>query len=474
MDKHQKLIKNTAIIAIGNICTKFISFFLLPLYTSLLTTQEYGTVDLISVFVTLLTGILTLQFELGVFRYLIEARQDKKMQRSYISTTIVAISGIAIIYMVLAFVAMLFIHNEYKYYVIINVVVNLYMAVFLQIARGLGKNLIYTIGSFISACTNIILNVVLIAVMHWNVDGMLLAGVISQLFTVIFVGMKCGLSEYLSYYFFDKTALKKLLSYSLPLIPNTLCWWLINASDRIIINIFLNVGMNGIYSVAQKFPTLFGNISNIFILSWTESAAENIDDPDRNRYFNQIMEKSINVFSSIALGIIGIMPFIFSFFVNGEFKEAYYQIPILLVAALFHTIGSLYGALYTAFKNTKSMAKTTIYSGIINVVVNVLLISYIGLYASSVSALVAYLVVIFLRHYELKKEVSLCYRGKFILQQIIMFCIAIFSYYYNNTAVSATVLLLIIIYSIYNNFELIRKLFLFALRNMNGFKLNRS
>jgi len=54
-DKYKYLGKNTLIFAISSFGTKFMSFFLVPLYTNLLTTEEYGTVDLITVSYTHLT-----------------------------------------------------------------------------------------------------------------------------------------------------------------------------------------------------------------------------------------------------------------------------------------------------------------------------------------------------------------------------------------------------------------------------------
>ena len=47
MDEQRRLIKNTGIIALGNMSTKLVSFFLLPLYTSILSTAEYGTIDIL-------------------------------------------------------------------------------------------------------------------------------------------------------------------------------------------------------------------------------------------------------------------------------------------------------------------------------------------------------------------------------------------------------------------------------------------
>ena len=98
MSRESRLIKNTAIIAIGNICTKCISFFMLPLYTSILTTEEYGSVDLVSTYATLLIIILTLQMEQGVFRYLVESRGNIQKQKRYIFTSLIAVVSVCLIF----------------------------------------------------------------------------------------------------------------------------------------------------------------------------------------------------------------------------------------------------------------------------------------------------------------------------------------------------------------------------------------
>ena len=76
MSKEKQLMKNTAIITIGKVCTQMISFFLLPLYTAIFTTDEYGIVDLFNTIVACILPIVTLQIEQGLFRFLIDTRDD--------------------------------------------------------------------------------------------------------------------------------------------------------------------------------------------------------------------------------------------------------------------------------------------------------------------------------------------------------------------------------------------------------------
>ncbi len=145
MSKESKLIKNTAIIAIGNICTKCISFFMLPLYTAILTTLEYGKIDLIQTYSALLIIIMTLQFEQGVFRYLIEVREDKEKQKEYIITTLWSVIIVNIIFVIVANISLTIANYEYRIYLILMVVCGALNGVCIQIPRGLGNNVLYAL-----------------------------------------------------------------------------------------------------------------------------------------------------------------------------------------------------------------------------------------------------------------------------------------------------------------------------------------
>ena len=77
MNKGKELAKNTAIITIGKMSTQLISFLLLPLYTAVLSTEEYGIVDLVITYMQLLLPICTLQLEQAIFRFVLEKRDNE-------------------------------------------------------------------------------------------------------------------------------------------------------------------------------------------------------------------------------------------------------------------------------------------------------------------------------------------------------------------------------------------------------------
>ena len=86
MGRRAELAKNTAILTVGKICTQCISFFLLPLYTAILSTEEYGTFDLLVTYSTLLLPLVNWQLDQGLFRFMLDLRGNKKKEKSLFST----------------------------------------------------------------------------------------------------------------------------------------------------------------------------------------------------------------------------------------------------------------------------------------------------------------------------------------------------------------------------------------------------
>lgn len=458
MSKESKLMKNTAIIAIGNICTKCISFFMLPLYTSILSTEEYGTVDLISTYVSLIAAVLTLQFEQGVFRYLIESRQDAEKQKEYITITIFTVIISSVAFGVILTPILLALHYQYTYYLVIWVIAASINAIVLQLPRGLGNNTIYAFGSFLNGALHVLLNVLFIAVLRRGVNGMLFASIISLVVSITYVFLRLKLWNYIKIKKISKSSFKQLASYSLPLVPSNLCWWVVNASDRIIINKLLNTGYNGIYAAACKFPTVFNMVTNIFQLAWTESAAENINDTDRTHYYQSTLDKAIRFYSSSNLIIIAFISLAFPFLIKNDFDAAYFQIPILMTGALFHAVASLYGSIYFAFKETKKVSVTTFWAAVINIVINLVFVKVIGLYAASISTLLAYLTITVIRQFDIQKITKITISKKYLLQECLAYIIVFGCYYTRNIFFQVIAVVLLIPYSIYQNKSTLSKL----------------
>ncbi|MEG0229282.1 MAG: oligosaccharide flippase family protein, partial [Oscillospiraceae bacterium] len=404
INKGKELAKNTFIISLGKISTQLVSFLLLPLYTAVLTTEEYGVVDLVVTYVQLLLPIITCQLEQAIFRFVLDKRSDeagkKKVLSQIFTVAIIIIIAFTAVYLIIC----PFIPTAYKYLLLFNLLANVFTAFMLQTARGLGQNGAYAIGSFIAASGQVLLNILLVIVFKMGATGMLLSMFISYLVSGVYLLIKTKAYRYIRISRIKYKDVKPYLKYSFPLIPNVISWWILNASDRTIILKFLGVAANGIYSAANKFSGIYATIFNIFNLSWTETVALHFKEDNASKDFNQLQSYVIRFFSCMFLGITAVMPLVFKILVNERYAQAYFQIPPLLMGAFFSAMTGVIGAYYVAAKMTTVIAKMTFLSAVLNVVINLALVNQFGLFAASFSTLLSYLIVFVMRYFDVKKR----------------------------------------------------------------------
>ena len=308
MTKERELVKNTVIILIGKVCTQLISLLMLPLYTHVLSSDEYGLIDLITTYVALALPLIGFQVEMGAFRYILDNREDEKRKTAIISNSMVTITGSTLFFLVIFLIVSRFVAIPYLPFVILCVVATLYSHFLLQVARGLGDNFGYSIGCIITGVTTVGLNLIFLLVLETGISGILLATAIANLANVLFLLIREKAYENIKVSTVEKKEIATLLKYSMPLVPNSLIWWIINVSDRTLITIFIDTSANGVYAVANTFSNIISQVYGVFNLSWTESAALHIEDEDRDSYFSNTFNQVIKIFSSIALLMIAGMP----------------------------------------------------------------------------------------------------------------------------------------------------------------------
>ena len=448
MSREKKLLKNTMIITVGKICTQLITFFLLPLYTALLTTEEYGIVDLLNTIVSLLLPITTLQLEQALFRELIDERNNETKKRTIISSGSLTVFFQLAIYLVLFLLISPFINNQYKIFLATNVITHVILSMFQQISRGLGDNKKYAIGSFLTALFTIALNILMIVVFKLGATGMLIGTMGGQIVGILYFLISLKLYKFIIPSSFDKPVLKKLLKYSIPLIPNAISWWIFNASDRVIVSSFLGLSQNGILAASLKFSAVYITIYNVFNMSWTESISMAVKDKDMSEYFNKMFKIVLNVFIALAIIIIAFMPIIYPIMINEKYSFGYNLVPISILASLFHVVVGLISVVYVANKNTKAIASTSIVSAIINIIVHLCLIKFIGLYAAVVSSFVAYFVMSIYRTIDIsKKYFKINLDFKIILLSLFAVGLSIIAYYINNNVLNIVMMVFSLVFS---------------------------
>ncbi len=456
MSRQKDLARNTAILTVGKVCTQCISFFLLPLYTAILSAEDYGTFDLFVTYATLLLPLINWQLDQGLFRFMLDYRGNKDEQKKLFSTLLLSSTVQNIIYVVLFICIEPFLKIENAYFLLLYVVLQVYNALFLQFVRGLGYSIKYTIASFISASATTVLNVIALVFLRMGLQGLFVSTLTAQLLTLVYLVISSRSWEYFSLKNARIGIFKRVGTYSIPLIPNNLAWWVVNASDRTIISHFLGTAANGIYSVANKFPNVFINFYNILNLSWTETVSLHYNDEDRDEFLTDTMTSLVKLFVAACLGIVACMPFVFPIMVNAKYSAAYNQILILMYAMLFRVLVGLYSCVYVAQKNAKKIAYTSISAAIINITVDLLLINKIQVFAASLSTLIAFLSMFIVRYIDVNKAVHMRIKKPIAIGSILLSIMLVGTYYCNNKVIQFVALCITALYAVVTNMDLLK------------------
>ena len=205
----------------------------------------------------------------------------------------------------------------------------------------------------------------------------------------------------------DKKIIMLILAYCLPLIPNSVSWWISNSSDKYILTFFWGVSITGIYSVAYKIPSIISMMSGIFTSAWQISAVEDFGSEESTHFFSDIYNKYASIYVVLCSGVILFIKILASILFAGEFYVAWKYSTILVLASVFQAMGAFLGIIYAAAKKTKAILYTTIIGAVGNIVLNFILIPITGATGAAIATLISYILVWISRVIDTKKIIAI-------------------------------------------------------------------
>ncbi len=451
MTKNKVLAKNTIILTIGQFVPKLIAMVTLPIITKAFSTEEYGIYDLIISFASLMLPLMTLLVQQAVFRFLINEKEEKHIK--YITTSILFVFIFSLI--ILGIVVIGGSISQKNLELLILAMVLYFCESFYdligQIARGYGKNLIYSIAVILYSVFNMILLLGAVFIKEVNIESVLIILSISYLGAAIFLAFRLKLHRMFKIKAFSVNALKEMLKYSIPIIPSSIALWIVSLSDRLIITYFLGASYNGIYAAASKIPNLLVTFYNAFNLAWTELAARSIEEKESCKYYSKLINTLCTFCFGVLIALIAISPLLFDLLIDSKFDSGRFQIPILFLGVVSSCLVSFYGGLYVALKKTKQVGVSSIVGAVLNALINIIFIKKIGLYAASISTVISFVVILIYRIVEMKKYIDIEYKKSNILCGSIFLLITIFNYYIGGTVTLILNICLAIVYNIFFN-----------------------
>lgn len=396
--KYKYFVKNVGILTVCNFSSKILVFLLVPLYTSILTTQEYGTYDLVITTVQLLFPILSLNIVDGVMRYLMDKDADKTAVITIGVKYILLGSTLGAIFIVIARIVPFFdLFQGLEVYVYLYYLGYMLYQFLIQTAKGLEKVSDMGIAGIISTVTMLITNVLFLLVFNLGLEGFFMANIFGQIVPVIYLAYRTRIWQFIKLKSQEDKLSKELLQYSFPLVFTTIGWWVNSASDRYIVTFLVGVAANGLLSVSYKIPSIINTVQGIFIQAWQISAIKEYTTKE-SRDFYSIMFDMMDAIMVLACSLLIIFtrPIAHILYSN-DFYLAWEYVPLLLVSSVINAASGFIGPILSAKKNSKAMALSALYGAISNVVLNFLLVYIWGTQGATVATLISSFIIFVVR-----------------------------------------------------------------------------
>lgn len=428
--RYQYLFANIAAFLCGNLGTKLISFFLVPLYTNVLLPAEYGEIDLILSIAGVLSPFIGCGIHEGVMRFSLDKGSNYKLIFS-IGIRIFLISSVLFLAVtpLLRWIPLI---SEHIFFLYLYCILNELMTILLCYIRGKDKTKLYAFLGFLSALFTALLNILFLVGLKWGMFGykisMLLTPVLISLVTVV-----CG-KVFLDFSIrvWEKKVAKDMLQYSLILIPNSILWWCINASDRFFVSYICGAADNGIYAIAYKIPVLLNSAASIFIQAWQLSAIKEQENKSNSQFFELVYRHLIFFMGVVTLCLLLVNRSVLTIYVDEKYAEAWMYAPILLTAFFVGALGDFWGASYIASKNMKVYLYSAIAGASVNIILNFILIYNIGTVGAAIATAISYIVVFLVRAFSICKTVQIKVINYQLVVATVCILIGVFSVYLPN------------------------------------------
>lgn len=443
MNKYKKLINNSFIFAIGNLGSKLMQFIMIPLYSYILTEQDFGKVDVLTTIISILSLIMCLNITDAVFRFALDKSENEVKIFSIGFWIIIIVSLFALFFSII-------ISKIFPTYPIILTSLLLSITMLNSLAanfsRATGFIKQFAIAGIINTFVMGVLNVILLVCFKIGMNGYMMSMILGLLSATIYLFISCRLYNYLSLKGFDILLFKQMCKYSLPLVPNGIAWWLNAASDRIFIVIMLGASANGLYAMANKIPNMLSVLTNIFFQSWQISVVEEYKDNDAEKFITNVFNNFISFMFLIGLVIIAFIRPLFKIIISSSYYNGWTLTPYLVLAIIYANISSFLETIYMATKKTMPIFLTCLYGAIANIIFSVILIKFIGISGAAIANILSFLIVSAFRliHVIKIKKIKLNLKKIILLHMIFLFASFVVLNLENNYLAILIVLLLIL------------------------------
>lgn len=402
--RNKLLLSNVLYFFFSMIAVKMVGYFLLPIYTSNLTDMEYGLSDNVLSAVNLIYPIIALGLSGAVLRYSMDEKDDISLNITagfigLMITTMLSVGSIPIVRLFQNY-------KPYAWFIPACALCINFGVLFQTISKATNQTKLLLEANVLNGIILLFCGWLFVTYFRFGEWGPLLAYGIANAFSMLWLGIRIKIKKYLKKHTFNeiRSCLKKLLKYGVPLVPNSLAWWMTQVSDRYLVTYWFGEAVTGLYAAAYKLPSIVNNGVNVFIQAWQLTAISEFKKKDSYQYYS-VMYRYFSAFGFLLTSTLIVSNTIVSgLLLRGDFFEAKKYVPLLMVAAVAGSHESFFSTFYLADNKTGRYFLFSILGSMINLGLNILLIPLYSAWGATIATVICYCVVYILRGMDATKR----------------------------------------------------------------------
>jgi O-antigen/teichoic acid export membrane protein len=448
-DSIKSTIKHSFIYGLGNISSKLVGFFLLPLYTNYLTTSDYGILAILEITTQIIVSLFSFNISTAMMRWSSETKNENE-KKSIIFTSLIStiFISLAITIILIPF------RNIFSFYffdsakfsnyfllLILSSSFGIYNLIPLTIMRLRERSSLFAFLNTFKFTLTLLLNIYFLSYKQMGVEGILISQLIGQIFLTIF-SIPITIKNIMPNFRFS--ILYEMLSYGIPLVFSTIFTLAFTIGDRFIIKYFSGEASVGLYSLGHK----MASIINIFILQsfqlgFLPIAYKKLGTSDEKQFFSKMLTyyTFILVFSALLISLFG-GELIKVLAKNKDYWAASAVIPIIAFSFVLKGIQYTFSLSFHYSKKTFFNAVIVILTAIINVVMNIVLIQKFNFLGAGYSMFLSMLFMMLISYFLGEKVYPIPYEiNKIFFAVITGVCIYLASTLFTNYSIAVNIIL---------------------------------
>ncbi len=430
-------LKHSLIYGFGNFSSKLIGLILLPLFTSLLTTEEYGILSILEISSQILTTVFSLNLYNAMLRFA-SVEKSEREEKTVVFTALIGLLTMGVLVSV-AFIPFSGTFSEIffdnlkfsEYFTILSLtssfgIVNFLPLTLFRLKERSGLYSIFSTGRFTIV---LLLDIYFLVYLHMGVKGIILSQLIGQA-AFLFFSLPFTLKHIFPKINFQ--LLWEMIAFGVPLVFSSLAGLVLTMSDRYVIKFIKGDASVGLYSLGFK----IAGIINVFIvqsfhLSYVPIAFKKLKEEGNKRFYSKTLTYYVFVLvlSALFISVFG-RGIVHLLARSKSYWDAFYVVPIISFVFIFKGMQYIISLGFQYVKKNSYNVLVVSISAVINLALNILFVKYWDFLGAAVATLISFFIMTLLTYYFSQRLFPIKFEvvkiAKMIILGIALFLISLF------------------------------------------------